>query len=146
MFFALVGGNWNNTLKAGLWYWNFNEASSNAWTTIGARLLSLIMGLDVYECCFTMSYSLVGGMYWDTLKCGLWYWNVNNASSNYNVNIGARLIIWDLMCMSSTLYALLLSAVGVVNTLRLVYGFAGFTAHLLVCGFRSVLDFLDIGK
>lgn len=49
---ALVGGNWNNTSRAGLWYWNLNEASSNTWTNIGARLLNLIsLGLDVLECC-----------------------------------------------------------------------------------------------
>lgn len=48
--FALVGGKWNDVSKAGLWYWNLNEASSNAWTNIGARLLDLILGLGVYEC------------------------------------------------------------------------------------------------
>ena len=36
---TLVGGNWTNDLKAGLWYWNVNETSSNAWTSVGARLL-----------------------------------------------------------------------------------------------------------
>lgn len=36
---TLVGGNWGNVSNAGLWYWNVNEASSNAWTTVGARLL-----------------------------------------------------------------------------------------------------------
>jgi len=45
---ALVGGNYANSVKAGLWYWNLNEASSNAWTNIGARLLNL--GLGVFEC------------------------------------------------------------------------------------------------
>ena len=38
-FFALVGGAWSNGTEAGLWYWNVNEASSSAWTNIGARLL-----------------------------------------------------------------------------------------------------------
>lgn len=37
--FALVGGAWSNGTEAGLWYWNVNEASSNAWTNVGARLL-----------------------------------------------------------------------------------------------------------
>lgn len=37
--FSLVGGNWNNTSKAGLWYWWLNEASSIANANIGARLL-----------------------------------------------------------------------------------------------------------
>ena len=36
---ALVGGNWANGTNAGLWYWNVNEASSNTWTNVGARLL-----------------------------------------------------------------------------------------------------------
>lgn len=36
---TLVGGNWANSLNAGLWYWNVNESSSNAWTSVGARLL-----------------------------------------------------------------------------------------------------------
>ena len=36
---TLVGGNWANSLAAGLWYWNVNETSSTAWTTVGARLL-----------------------------------------------------------------------------------------------------------
>ena len=37
--FALVGGAWSIGAGAGLWYWNVNEASSNAWTNVGARLL-----------------------------------------------------------------------------------------------------------
>lgn len=45
LFVALVGGNWNNSSRAGLWYWNFNETSSNTWTNIGARLLNLIWDL-----------------------------------------------------------------------------------------------------
>lgn len=43
---ALVGGNYANSVKAGLWYWNLNEASSNSWTNIGARLIILVF--DVY--------------------------------------------------------------------------------------------------
>ena len=35
-----------------------------------------------------------------------------------------------------------LSAVVVVNTLKLVCGFVGFTARLLIRGFQSVLDYL----
>lgn len=34
-----VGGNWNNTSNAGLFYFNANNTSSNANTNIGARLL-----------------------------------------------------------------------------------------------------------
>lgn len=141
-FRFLVGGGWNNGSSSGLWYWNFNENSS-AYGVVGARLLSLIMGLDVYECCFTMSYALVGGMYWDTLKCGLWYWNVNNASSNCNVNIGARLIIWDLMCMSSTLYIVFLSAVLLMVHLPMsACGIGGLLKIHLIMELRPVLDHL----
>ena len=88
---ALVGGNWNNTSRAGLWYWNLNEASSNAWTNIGARLLNL--GLGVFECFCCRDDTRVGGAYWDNTNAGLWNWNVDNASSKANANIGARLII-----------------------------------------------------
>jgi hypothetical protein len=45
-FRFLVGGGWNNGSSSGLWYWNFSENSS-AYGVVGARLLSLIMGLDV---------------------------------------------------------------------------------------------------
>lgn len=36
---ALVGGNWADSLGAGLWFWGVDGLSSNAWTTVGARLL-----------------------------------------------------------------------------------------------------------
>ncbi|HBJ12452.1 MAG TPA: hypothetical protein DDY53_03900 [Clostridiales bacterium] len=41
-FFALVGGNVDNGTNAGLFYWNLNNASSNANWNIGARLLILL--------------------------------------------------------------------------------------------------------
>ena len=44
--FALVGGGWNNGSAGSLWCWNVTELSS-AYGVVGARLLSLIMGLDV---------------------------------------------------------------------------------------------------
>lgn len=74
-----------------MWYWNLNEASSNAWTNIGARLLNL--GLGVFECFCCRDDTRVGGAYWDNTNAGLWNWNVDNASSKANANIGARLII-----------------------------------------------------
>lgn len=40
-YVAAVGGNWNNGLKAGLFYWNLNNSSSNANTNIGSRQLIL---------------------------------------------------------------------------------------------------------
>ena len=36
---ALVGGRWYHGLKAGLWYWHLDDASSDAGTNLGARLL-----------------------------------------------------------------------------------------------------------
>jgi hypothetical protein len=36
---AYVGGNFNNGLKAGLFYWNLNNGSSNANWNYGARHL-----------------------------------------------------------------------------------------------------------
>ena len=38
---AHVGGNFNNGAKDGLFYWNFNNSSSNSNWNIGARLLIL---------------------------------------------------------------------------------------------------------
>lgn len=101
-FRFLVGGGWNNGSAGGLWCWNCWSVSAGTNINIGARLLSLIMGLDVYECWLAMSFALVGGMYWDALKCGLWYWALNQTSSYAYSNTGARLIIWELMCKSST--------------------------------------------
>jgi hypothetical protein len=37
--FALVGGRYDNGLPAGLWYWNFNNDSSNANFNIGCRVI-----------------------------------------------------------------------------------------------------------
>lgn len=99
--YALVGGGWNNGSAGGLWCWNFTELSS-AYGVVGARLLSLIMGLDVYECCYALRCTLVGGRFADSLLAGLWFWSCWNVSSGTNTNIGARLIIWELMCKSST--------------------------------------------
>lgn len=99
--FALVGCGWNNSSAGGLWCWNFTELSS-AYGVVGARLLSLIMGLDVYECCYALRCTLVGGRFADSLLAGLWFWSCWNVSSGTNTNIGARLIIWELMCKSST--------------------------------------------
>lgn len=53
-FVALVGGNWNQSTLCGLWCWNLNETSSNAWTTIGARLLITFNPLNIYYTSFSM--------------------------------------------------------------------------------------------
>jgi len=39
LILALVGGSWIDTSLSGLWFWNFNNASSNVGTGTGARLL-----------------------------------------------------------------------------------------------------------
>lgn len=101
--YALVGGGWNNGSAGGLWCWNFTELSS-AYGVVGARLLSLIMGLDVYECWLAMSFALVGGNWYNASGAGLWCWNFGSASSNVWTTIGARLIIWELMCKSLIVY------------------------------------------
>ena len=56
------------------------------------------LGLDVCECPLVVIflYALVGGMWHDCLYCGLWDWNIRNASSVANANIGARLIIFKI--------------------------------------------------
>ena len=49
---ALVGGNYANSVKAGLWYWNCWDNSSIANTNIGARLIILkihIKGFGVFS-------------------------------------------------------------------------------------------------
>ena len=37
--------------------------------------------------------ALVGGTFGDRANDGLWYWNLNNTSSNANWNIGCRVLI-----------------------------------------------------
>ena len=52
---TLVGGRWNNALSCGLWYWNYNNASADYSTSVGARPLVLKIGIwcvcfVVYDC------------------------------------------------------------------------------------------------
>ena len=42
IFSALVGGEWNNTVEAGLWYWYFDWAFSQSSANVGARLIILV--------------------------------------------------------------------------------------------------------
>ena len=47
-----VGGSWIDTSLSGLWFWNFNNASSNVGTGTGARLIILkihIKGFGVFS-------------------------------------------------------------------------------------------------
>lgn len=90
---ALVGGSYALTLKAGLWSWNFDGTSSNAWANIGARLIIWdLMCLGH----FRLVGTLVGGDYPNGVNAGLWFWALNVASSNTNTNYGARLIIFKI--------------------------------------------------
>lgn len=76
-----------------------------------------------------MSFALVGGMYWDTLTCGLWSWALDHTSSYIYSDTGARLIIWGLMCKSST-FTFFLVGGGCDTTLEaglLVWWFCGFS-------------------
>lgn len=81
----------------------------------------------MYASVFSLLGALVGGRWTNGLNCGLWYWNFNNASSNYNVNIGARPLILknrDLMCACRcfAFWFLLVSAV------------LGITLVIVACG------------
>jgi hypothetical protein len=120
--FALVGCGWNNGSAGGLWCWNFTELSS-AYGVVGARLLSLIMGLDVYECWLAMSFALVGGAYDDSIRSGCACWWCALASSITGGMIGARLLIYrEMMCMSAVILPIILSAVEMVLVYRLACG------------------------
>jgi len=39
----------------------------------------------------------VGGNFNNGANDGLWYWNLNNTSSNANWNIGARVLIFEII-------------------------------------------------
>ena len=51
---------------------------------------------------FYNAFALVGGGWNNGSAGGLWCWNVTELSSAYGV-VGARLIIWELMCKSAGL-------------------------------------------
>lgn len=149
-FRFLVGGGWYTDSSSGLWYWSFRE-DSGAYGVVGARLLSLIMGLDVYECCFAMSYVLVGGAFDGSLAGGLACWWFALASSITGGMIGARLIIlryllWDLMCFVLVFFSLyillLLSAVDMIMVCRLACGIGIAGKTRVVLTLTSVLDLL----
>lgn len=122
-FRFLVGGGWYTDSSSGLWYWSFRE-DSGAYGVVGARLLSLIMGLDVYECCFAMSYVLVGGAFDGSLAGGLACWWFALVSSITGGMIGARLLIYrEMMCMRvPVILPIILSAVDLVLVYRLACG------------------------
>ena len=141
-FRFLVGGGWYTDSSSGLWYWSFRE-DSGAYGVVGARLLSLIMGLDVYECCFAMSYVLVGGAFDGSLAGGLACWWFALASSITGGMIGARLLIYrEMMCMSAVILPIILSAVDMIMVYRLACGIGIAGRTRVVLTLTSVLDLL----
>ena len=52
---------------------------------------------------FYNAFALVGGRYGYGLPAGLWSWHCWESSSGAGAYIGARLIIWELMCKSAVL-------------------------------------------
>lgn len=105
--FALVGGSWGDDTLAGLWCWSFVLVSSTTYASYGARLLIFFGDLVWFALSLCLCFfALVGGAWSNGTKAGLWYWNVNEASSNAWTNVGARLLISfykyrDLMCLSA---------------------------------------------
>lgn len=67
---TLVGGAWNNESRAGLWYWNTNEASSIANGNVGARLL-IGTWCVCYGCRCLVLLSAVTGRIRLTVACGI---------------------------------------------------------------------------
>lgn len=68
------------------------------------------------------NFALVGGGFTESSLAGLWYWNFSNASSHLWTTLGARLIIWDLMCKSTFNFYYHLSAVVGLMILDVAYG------------------------
>ena len=105
----------------------------------------------MYASVFSLLGALVGGRWTNGLNCGLWYWNFNNASSNYNVNIGARPLILknrDLMCACRcfAFWFLLLSAVGGRMVFIVACGIGTFTMRLRATMLSSELDYLSLNS
>ena len=79
-----------------------------------------MQGFGVCSSDFLVSTTLVGGHWNDSVRCGLWYWNLNGTSSEVWTNVGARLLMCrDLMCRFRCLprdlsAAILLTPLGVV--------------------------------
>ena len=48
----------------------------------------------------------VGGNSNNGANCGLWYWNLNNTSSNANWNCGARVFIFEIIIILYTSFSL----------------------------------------
>ena len=75
------------------------------------------------------NFALVGGGFTESSLAGLWCWSCWSVSTGTNINIGARLIIWELMCKSST-FTFFLVGGGCDTTLEaglLVWWFCGFS-------------------
>ena len=90
----LVGGRWIDEMKCGLWCFTFDDASSIANVSRGARLI--IWDLMCLGHSSNWVRTLVGGAWNNDSRADLWLWSVNVASSNLNSNCGARLIIFKI--------------------------------------------------
>ena len=90
----LVGGRWIDEMKCGLWCFTFDDASSIANVSRGARLI--IWDLMCLGHSSNWVRTLVGGFYANTLGAGLWYWSFLEASSAAVTDVGARLIIFKI--------------------------------------------------
>lgn len=91
------------------------------WTTIGARLLNLFFRNLVCMSAFYNAFALVGCGWNNGSAGGLWCWSCWSVSTGTNINIGARLIIWDLMCKSTFNFYYHLSAVVGLMILDVAY-------------------------
>ena len=91
----LVGGRWIDEMKCGLWCFTFDDASSIANVSRGARLI--IWDLMCLGHSSNWVRTLVGGAWNNAVNAGLWYWNVNWTGTDYNTNVGARQLIFIIL-------------------------------------------------
>ena len=95
-----------------------------------------------------MIFALVGGHWIHSSLAGLWCCALNYSLTGFSVDVGARLLIRDLMCFvpvcssSYLLVSLLLSAVIGTTLPRLACGFGAVGMFLVVLIPISVLDLL----
>lgn len=95
-----------------------------------------------------MIFALVGGNWSHSSIAGLWCCALNYSLTGFSVDVGARLLIRDLMCFvpvcssSYLLVSLLLSAVIGTTLPRLACGIGISITLPLICGLPSVLDYL----
>ena len=93
MISTLVGGYWYEHTRAGLWCSTSGNSSDVSRARVGARPLILkYRDLVCMFRCLRLS-TLVGGIWLDNTRCGLWYWYYSHASSLADGGVGARLLM-----------------------------------------------------